>query len=1083
MADEKLREMVKKAENNIAVLFDSPEKMQQYLELVNKNEQLTYYAASMFEDSNTYIDTYNGWQERGFQVKSGQHGTPVFQKRKQIKRKFIDETGKIRDLATASFIERQKIQNGDLKLSSDLSSYYIVEHLFTQEQTTASGVSLDNDIPKSILSFGHIQSVLEESADIVMDGDDFVVPNTVMECAIAYSTYMLCLAENVDYDKNELYKLAVSNITDSQATLTLSEKKLVLNYAIKMVRSECTKELLENRRQEVSEYIENMKSQGQEKVVSNDITDLRIIDRDFDNGTKEETYTFECNMKGEPTILTYSVVNEKYGASFSIHTDKNDIWDKIQNKKMEAGEIDKLVKRLSDEAAFYNWNKKITEALNTDELLDIKYEFLEAENLSKSASQRIGDALDNREKEFAQSQTEKSFQFTDEPESKKSTKNKIEDFGKKIGGAKKDLWKDRGLTSTDLINMNFAEKNKYATKNFVFPKPDYQKMVDEGMPVRVAFFIKTIRDALPAKPTIDYFEKDNDELIAKKLEGYVEFISDFKDTLMKVKTEDDILSFYKNEIKDVYVAQTSSYYVEPTEKCHGNLTNKLLKACQINRYTLLDYDRKIKKKQFCYSDHDKKVDGFEIIKFDDSCEFDNDRDRTILKRQVGGSTYFYYPDNEFVDASKWQKDTYYVLYKRTIVANNLTKGQAEDVVERMGDKVLALKAEAKEGEKKARKKKFVPEQLEHIERTGPSNGIDENHPADGQMYLDTFGFAGGEFGNWMNEKDRQASLNFGYDAFMDLADALEIEPEDISLGGELSIAFGSRGSAGAVAHYEPLRQVINLTKMHGAGSLAHEWGHALDNILSKKVKGSGVDTWLTDTKSNFPSAMPELVDAMLYRTATDQEKIERREVFADLHRGILETEFDTFMPEKDFGTNFYNEHLNEITDLCKKSNLTDKEINSFIISLSEQYEQTTGKELSENISGEITKFLKDVHHRYNIPLDKIQMPLQKTEFYTNSVKMDSIYSKDSHGYWQSKKEMFARAFACYVKDKLDYKSDYLCGHADTAVSLYEGEVIKAMPVGAERQLINEKFDKLIGQLKEMGLLHEQSRTQIKRKSR
>ena len=79
--------------------------------------------------------------------------------------------------------------------------------------------------------------------------------------------------------------------------------------------------------------------------------------------------------------------------------------------------------------------------------------------------------------------------------------------------------------------------------------------------------------------------------------------------------------------------------------------------------------------------------------------------------------------------------------------------------------------------------------------------------------------------------------------------------------------------------------------------------------------------------------------------------------------------------------------------------------------------------------------------------------------------------------------MFARAFACYVKDKLDYKSDYLCGHADTAVSLYEGEVIKAMPVGAERQLINEKFDKLIGQLKEMGLLHEQSRTQIKRKCR
>ncbi|MFR0839198.1 MAG: LPD1 domain-containing protein [Neglectibacter timonensis] len=27
-------------------------------------------------------------------------------------------------------------------------------------------------------------------------------------------------------------------------------------------------------------------------------------------------------------------------------------------------------------------------------------------------------------------------------------------------------------------------------------------------------------------------------------------------------------------------------------------------------------------------------------------------------------------------------------------------------------------------------------------------------------------------------------------------------------------------------------------------------------------------------------------------------------------------------------------------------------------------------------------------------------------------------------------EMTARAFACYIKDKLPYRSDYLAGHAD-----------------------------------------------------
>ena len=189
MADEKLRELVKKAEDNIIELFDNPEKMSQYLELLSKNNQLTYYAASMFMDNNSYVDTYDGWKERGYQVKSGEHGTPVFLKRKQIKRKFIDDNGVIRDLATANYVERQKIQNGDLKLSSDLTSYYVVEHLFSQEQTTAGGISLDIDMPKpeSKLSFGHIQAVAQESANTLMDGDDFVIPNSIMDCAVVYA--------------------------------------------------------------------------------------------------------------------------------------------------------------------------------------------------------------------------------------------------------------------------------------------------------------------------------------------------------------------------------------------------------------------------------------------------------------------------------------------------------------------------------------------------------------------------------------------------------------------------------------------------------------------------------------------------------------------------------------------------------------------------------------------------------------------------------------------------------------------------------------------------------------------------------
>ena len=114
--------------------------------------------------------------------------------------------------------------------------------------------------------------------------------------------------------------------------------------------------------------------------------------------------------------------------------------------------------------------------------------------------------------------------------------------------------------------------------------------------------------------------------------------------------------------------------------------------------------------------------------------------------------------------------------------------------------------------------------MEQIKRNGPSYDVTPENPATGKQYMEKFGFAGGEFGNWMNEKDRQAVLDMGYDALMDLAYALEIDPTDIALGNRLSIAFGARGSGNALAHYEPMREVINLTKMRGAGSLAHEWG-------------------------------------------------------------------------------------------------------------------------------------------------------------------------------------------------------------------------------------------------------------------
>ena len=126
----------------------------------------------------------------------------------------------------------------------------------------------------------------------------------------------------------------------------------------------------------------------------------------------------------------------------------------------------------------------------------------------------------------------------------------------------------------------------------------------------------------------------------------------------------------------------------------------------------------------------------------------------------------------------------------------------------------------------------------------PRTGADRRNgrDADEAMFSEAFGFRGVEFGNWLQQgtgqKDRQGMLNEVYDALMDLSDVVGVPPRAMSLGGTLGLGLGSRGKGGkAAAHFEPDTLVINLTKTKGAGSLAHEWFHALDNYFARKRDG------------------------------------------------------------------------------------------------------------------------------------------------------------------------------------------------------------------------------------------------------
>ena len=311
----------------------------------------------------------------------------------------------------------------------------------------------------------------------------------------------------------------------------------------------------------------------------------------------------------------------------------------------------------------------------------------------------------------------------------------------------------------------------------------------------------------------------------------------------------------------------------------------------------------------------------------------------------------------------------------------------------------------------------------------------------------------------MTANDRQASLNYGYDALKDLAAALKISDRDISYQGELSIAFGARGSGNAAAHYEPLRKVINLTKMNGAGSLAHEWWHDLDDFLGAKMglKGylserpydQGLFKKLIDTvkyKAASPeqaAAAVETSDARIKRSA---ESWLKAEVLPSVNRSGDEKALESYEALKDA-------YLRGETGVADKLTDLKKSVSGRVIP----------KDKRETLNF-FERTLRQIAERTETPPARVE-----TDYFRASKEMSKVCEKDG-GYWESNVEMTARAFATYVLDTLPTRSDYLLAHAECAVAPNidkDGniEIIRAYPEGDERKAINAVFDEIIAELK------------------
>ncbi len=400
------------------------------------------------------------------------------------------------------------------------------------------------------------------------------------------------------------------------------------------------------------------------------------------------------------------------------------------------------------------------------------------------------------------------------PADQASAAEKIEDVGEKIGGARKDLMRE------------YAEREKKAQNNpnevmedlrslpvskiFNF---DYGKLRKEGVSNEIITLLQVIRDIIPSKPRTDY-----------KLKRWV------------------------SEVFELY--QASLRLVALPESEQKEFLNKILEIRGIRRMhaarmALGGYD----------GGHQIDKAGLEELG-DSAGHYDKEGKWVSIKGQWyvtnAGKHGGIYPTREKAEEAlrafagentleqKGEKKTQFSVYQRRSdgSAYITVKGKPSIIVadgfKRGKDALEYVKEHYDELEASYRGMKDRTEIAFREQR--PRKGRDWRSGRDisADEFRDTFGFRGVEFGNWTNQQDRQAALNKAYDALMDLAEAVGKSPRSLSLNGELGMAFGARGGGKASAHYEAEKVVINLTKTKGAGTLAHEWWHALDNYFSRR---------------------------------------------------------------------------------------------------------------------------------------------------------------------------------------------------------------------------------------------------------
>lgn len=317
----------------------------------------------------------------------------------------------------------------------------------------------------------------------------------------------------------------------------------------------------------------------------------------------------------------------------------------------------------------------------------------------------------------------------------------------------------------------------------------------------------------------------------------------------------------------------------------------------------------------------------------------------------------------------------------------------------------------------------------------------------------TFGLRDVQSGNWVLDDPNAAKFHVEHCAggFADLADVLGVSDKEIAFNGRLAMAFGARGQGGKTgkAHYEPIQRVINMTKMAGAGSLAHEHWHMVDNLVKEATGGGPAEADDFGTINPYGIGDPEL-GAAFRRLSLAMTTGDRR-----ASETVTWTEAEEKWADHNMAGYMSGSGVRaQIKDAASVQAAVDRVDAMFQRGAFGPVDKKKAQKARDSWR-KIAIIAKGKNAERSVTF---ATGPGLSQFMIDALELD----KGAAGkYWSAPHEMAARAFSAYVEDRLaaqGRKNTYLVSDANNAA--YAHTPYRPFPEEAERERIHTAFDQI-----------------------